>query len=156
LIEGVRQAIARLSRARFVCAVVTIQSGLAKGYFPWTNSIAGSRSSPRDGAPAAQKWWSIRLSARFSELCAGKKPNTLLYEQVSREHGVDLPRSFVIGDSADDVLAACRFGGPGCLVRSGWAKDPGEVKGAVPYTWFVAESLSKAVNGILSRPNGTS
>jgi hypothetical protein len=48
----------------------------------------------------------------------------------------------VTGDSADDVLAADRFGGQGGLVRSGWANDPGEVKRAVPYTWFVAESFS--------------
>ncbi len=157
LIDGVSQAIARLSRAGFVCPVVTIQSRIAKGLFSmeefhrWFDDFsAGLR------ACGAEIVGPYVCPHRFSEPCACKKPSTLLYERAAREHRVDLQRSFVIGDSADDVWAAYRFGGQGCLVRSGWADEPGEVKRAAPYASFVAESLSEAVNWILSRPNGTS
>lgn len=156
LIEGASQAIARLSRAGFLCPVVTIQSRIAKGLFSldefhhWFDEFsAGLRSC------GAQIVGPYVCPHRFSEPCACKKPSTLLYEQAASEHGVDLQRSFVIGDSADDMLAAYRFGGQGCLVRSGWADDPGEVKRAVPYTSFVAGSFSEAVDWILNRPNGT-
>ena len=61
---------------------------------------------------------------RFREPCRCKKPATFLYEVAAKEHAIDLHRSFVIGDSAEDVRAARRFGGNGCLVRTGWAEDP--------------------------------
>jgi len=157
LIEGVGQAIARLSRAGFLCPVVTIQSRIAKGLFSmeefhrwFLDFSAGLRTC---GAEIVGPYV---CPHRFSEPCACKKPNTLLYEQAAREHGIDLQRSFVIGDSAEDVWAAYRFGGQGCLVRTGWADDPSEVKRAAPYASFVAESLSEAANWILSRPNGPS
>ena len=157
LIDGVSEAIAQLSRAGFVCPVVTIQSRIAKGLFSmeefrrWFDDFsAGLR------ACGAEIVGPYVCPHRFSEPCACKKPGTLLYEQAAREHRVDLQKSFVIGDSADDVWAAYRFGGQGCLVRSGWADGPGEVKRAAPYASFVAESLREAVNWILSQPNGPS
>jgi histidinol-phosphate phosphatase family protein len=157
LIEGVGQAIARLSRAGFLCPVVTIQSRIAKGLFSmeefqrWFRDFAaGLRMC---GAEIAGPYV---CPHRFREPCACKKPSTLLYEQAGREHGIDLPRSFVIGDSADDVCAAYRFGGQGCLVRTGWAEDPGEAQRAAPYASFVGESFSEVVSWILSRPNGPS
>ncbi len=131
LIEGVGQAIARLSRAGFLCPVVTIQSRIAKGLFSmeefhrwFLDFSAGLRTC---GAEIVGPYV---CPHRFSEPCACKKPKTLLYEQAAREHGIDLQRSFVIGDC--------------------------EVKRAAPYASFVAESLSEAANWILSRPNGPS
>jgi D-glycero-D-manno-heptose 1,7-bisphosphate phosphatase len=157
LIEGAGQAIARLSRAGFLCLVVTIQSRIAKGLFSveefhrwFSDFAAGLRTC---GAEIAGPYV---CPHRFREPCTCKKPNALLYEQAAGEHGIDLPSSFVIGDSADDVLAAQRFGGQGCLVRTGWADDPGEVKRAAPYASFVSESLSEAASWILSRPSGPS
>jgi D-glycero-D-manno-heptose 1,7-bisphosphate phosphatase len=156
-IEGAGQAIARLSRAGFLCPVVTVQSRIAKGVFS-----AQEFHHWFDGFSAGLRICGAELVGpyvcphRFTEPCACKKPSTLLYEQAAREHGIHLQASFVIGDSADDVSAASRFGGQGCLVRTGWADDPGELKRAAPYTSFVAESLREAVNWILSRPNGPS
>jgi histidinol phosphatase-like enzyme len=137
-IEGAGQAIARLSRAGFLCPVVTVQSRIAKGVFS-----AQEFHHWFDGFSAGLRICGAELVGpyvcphRFTEPCACKKPSTLLYEQA-------------------DVSAASRFGGQGCLVRTGWADDPGELKRAAPYTSFVAESLREAVNWILSRPNGPS
>jgi D-glycero-D-manno-heptose 1,7-bisphosphate phosphatase len=157
LIDGVSQAIARLSRAGFVCPVVTIQSRIAKGLFSLDEFYRWfAEFSARLCSCGAEIVGPYVCPHRFSEPCACKKPSTLLYERAASEHGVDLRRSFVIGDSADDMVAAHRFGGQSCLVRSGWANDPDEVKRAVPNTSFVAQSFSEAVNWILNQPNGTS
>jgi phosphoglycolate phosphatase-like HAD superfamily hydrolase len=61
----------------------------------------------------------------------------------------------VIGDSAADVCAAYRFGGQGCLVRTGWARNPAEVERAAPYASFVADSLGEAVTWILNQREST-
>lgn len=132
LIEGAGQAVARLSRAGFLCPVVTVQSRIAKGFF---------------SSDDFQKWFydfSIGLRSygaeivgpyvcphRFRELCECKKPGTFLYELAASEQGVDLQQSFVIGDSADDVCAAYRFGGravwyerDGRRILSKWSAPP--------------------------------
>lgn len=88
---------------------------------------------------------------RFREPCQCKKPSTFLYEQAAKDHGIDLQRSFVIGDSVEDVCAARQFGGQGCLVRTGWAENPAVVECAAPYRPFVAESLGRAVDWILAQ-----
>ena len=157
LIEGVGQAIAELSRTGFLCPVVTIQSRIAKGLFSleefhfWFRGFAsGLRTC---GSEIVGPYVCPHL---FSDPCACKKPNILLYQQASREHDIDLQKSFVIGDSAEDVQAAHQFGGQGCLVRTGWADDPDVVKRAAPCASFVAASLNDAVDWILSRANGPS
>jgi D-glycero-D-manno-heptose 1,7-bisphosphate phosphatase len=153
MIEGAGQAIARLSRAGFLCPVVTVQSRIAKGFF----SIEEFRHWFHDFSTRLRTYGGEVVGPyvcphRFNEPCACKKPNILLYEQAATEHMVDLARSFVIGDSADDVCAAYRFRGQGCLVRTGWAENPSEVERATPYASFVSESLSEAVDWILHRP----
>lgn len=152
LIENAWQAIARLSRAGLLCPVVTVQSGINKGVFSleefqqWFSEFA--RDLRNCGAEIVGPYV---CPHRFREPCECKKPSTLLYEQAAKDHGIDLQRSFVIGDSAEDVCAARQFSGQGCLVRTGWAEDPAVAERAAPYTPFVAESLSKAVDWILAQ-----
>ena len=150
LIEGADEEVGRLSRAGFLCPVVTVQSRISKGYFSadeflcWSNAFAANVRSR--GAEIVGPYV---CPHRFREPCKCKKPATFLYEVAAREHAIDLHRSFVIGDSADDVRAAQQFGGNGCLVRTGWAEDPRIVERAVPYASYVAESLREAVDWIL-------
>jgi len=157
LIEGADKAIARLSRAGFLCPIVTVQSRIAKGTFSmeefhqWFHNFATRLRS--GGAEIVGPYV---CPHGFDEPCACKKPSTVLYELAAHEHAVDLQRSFVIGDSADDVHAAHRFGGQGCLVQTGWASDPREVERAGRSASFVAISLDDAVSWVLTRPEGPS
>jgi D-glycero-D-manno-heptose 1,7-bisphosphate phosphatase len=151
LIEGAAQAVARLSRAGLLCPVVTVQSRIAKGFFSaeefgeWFKDFSTELS--KCGAEVVGPYV---CAHRFRQPCECKKPATFLYELAARERGIDLQRSFVIGDSADDVCAARRFGGQGCLVRTGWAESPLVVERAAPYASFVAASLSEAVDWVLA------
>jgi len=102
---------------------VTIQSRIAKGLFSdeefraWFPDFA--RLLRGYGAKIVGPYV---CPHRFSEVCACKKPNTVLYERAAQEYGIHLPASFVFGDPAEDVRAARAFGGQGCLVRTGWAR----------------------------------
>jgi len=152
LIKNAGQAIALLSRAGLLCPVVTVQSRISKGVFSMEDFQQWFTNFAQDlGCYGAEIVGPYVCPHRFRESCQCKKPSTLLYEQAAKDHGIDLQRSFVIGDSVEDVCAACRFGGQGCLVRTGWAEDPAVVERAAPYAAFIAESLCKAVDWILAQ-----
>ena len=50
----------------------------------------------------------------------------------------------------NDVRAARRLGACGCLVRTGWATDPGVVEKAAPDASVVVNSLAEAADWILA------
>ena len=152
LIENADRAIARISAAGFLCPVVTVQSRVNKGLFSldefkqWFSNFACNLESC-----GAYILGPYVCPHRYREPCECKKPSTFLYEQAAMQYGIDLQRSFVIGDSTEDVLAARHFGGQGCLVRTGWAEDPAVVNRAMPYSAHVAESLARAADWILEQ-----
>lgn len=150
LIPGAATAVARLSAAGFVCPVVTVQSRISKGLFSAAEFEAWFASFAADLRPAgAHLVGPYVCPHRFNEQCLCKKPNTLLYERAVQRHGIDVAKSFVIGDSPDDVRAAKRLGAKGCLVRTGWATDPHVVEAAALDATMIVESLNDAVDWIL-------
>lgn len=150
VIPGVIEGVARLSGAGLVCPVVTVQSRIAKGIFSaadferWFAEFAAMLRER--GALIAGPYI---CPHGFAEPCACKKPNALLYERAAREHQIDVTKSFVIGDSPDDVRAARRIGARGCLVRTGWAADPRVVQDAAADAIAIVASFTEAVDWIL-------
>jgi len=148
-IPGAVHAVARLVAAGFACPVVTIQSRIAKGYFSaadfhyWFDAFA--RSWKAYGAIIDGPYV---CPHRFAEPCPCKKPNTLLYEAAARDLNIDASRSFVIGDSPEDIEAATRLGAASCLVRTGWAGDPEVAAKARPDV--AVDSIVEAVDWVLA------
>jgi histidinol-phosphate phosphatase family protein len=150
-IDGAIEAVARLSDAGFVCPVVTVQSRIAKGLFTAAQFEEWFRDFvERLESLGARVVGPYVCPHRFKEPCACKKPNTLLYDRAARDHAIDPTRSFVIGDSPDDVRAATALGARGCLVRTGWAADPAVVDAAGANASFVAASIVEAVEWIIA------
>jgi len=56
---------------------------------------------------------------RRDENCACIKPKPYFLEKAAREHGIDLARSFVIGDHPHDVELAVNAGAQGIYVLTG-------------------------------------
>jgi histidinol phosphatase-like enzyme len=84
-------------------------------------------------------------------LCPCQKPNSFLYDRAAADWSIDLLSSYTIGDSPQDVVAARRFGGTGCLVRSGWAAEDKFLDEARPFAAFIGHSISDAVEWIVNR-----
>lgn len=103
------------------------------------------------GSPVPLNWskW-FRQIHRWVSIAFTVKP-PLLYERAAAEHGIDLPSSFVIGDSPEDMLAASRLGARGCLVRTGWAADPRVLEDGRADAAFVADSIVEAADWIVAR-----
>lgn len=152
VIDGVQEEVARLCRAGFVCPAVTVQSGIEKGRFSerefleWFEALAKTMA-----ASGAVLTGPYVCPHRFASRCPCSKPQTLLFERAASEHGLNLPRSFVIGDTTADVEAATRFGGCGCLVRTGYAAQEAEASQAQQFASYTGRTFSDVVDWILSQ-----
>jgi D-glycero-D-manno-heptose 1,7-bisphosphate phosphatase len=151
-IPGAFDAVARLTRAGFVCPVVTVQSRIAKGLYSLSDFVAWferfAADAARQGAALSGPYV---CPHRYAAPCPCKKPQRLLYDQATIDLRLTLSESVVIGDSPEDMQAAAALGALGCLVQTGWAADRLLPSGASTGTAFVGPSIVEAVEWILSR-----
>ena len=91
------------------------------------------------------------LIKKYKKDCDCRKPKPGMIRQAASEHGVDLARSFVVGDRYGDVELAQANGGQGVLVRTGYGDEDLRVNGAgwIRQPDFVADDLTDAVAWIL-------
>ncbi len=149
LIPGADLVITHLLAAGFICPVVTVQSRIEKGLFAesefraWFGGFFGSFGLDVKGPYICPH--------RYDRSCRCEKPNSFLYDRAAADLSLDLGRSYVIGDSPEDVEAARRFCGAGCLVRTGWAADDGVVEKARTSAAFIGDTITDAVRWILDR-----
>ena len=143
LYDGVRDGLAALKARGFRTIIVTNQSGIARGFFTLAQFHA--------------------VHARFLELlgpglidatyfCADhpdtaserRKPGPGMLLEAARDHDLDLPRSWMIGDRAGDLEAGRRAGARAILVRTGEGATA-EASGAA----FVAKDFASAVQFVV-------
>lgn len=155
------EAVKKVNAAGFLAFVVTNQSGVARGLFDeslihevhallrkWLEE-GGARLDgvyfcphhPKEGSPP------------WRQDCDCRKPRPGLLQRAAREHDVDLPGSYMIGDTVLDIEAARNAGATGILVLTGYGKGDliyrMEQRGLAPA--FVAADLLEAVDWILRR-----
>ena len=78
------------------------------------------------------------------EGCSCRKPEPGLIYQAGSEHGIDLRRSFVVGDKDSDMLLAKAVGATSILVRTGKQQNS-------EHADHVADNLAGVVEVILSQ-----
>ena len=62
---------------------------------------------------------------RYRKLCECRKPNIGMLTRAARDFGVNLARSFMVGDSTRDVQTAKNAGCRGVLVKTGAGGNDG-------------------------------
>jgi len=148
-------AIRRLKEASWSVVVVSNQSGIGRGYFPESLVHEVNELMKRQLAKAGATIDAIyHCPHTSSDNCSCRKPRTGMLDRAAQEHGLDLRRSFVVGDRYVDVELARNAGARGILVRTGYGE--GEL------TWhaakwpsqpeFVAQDLAEAADWILRQP----
>jgi histidinol-phosphate phosphatase family protein len=114
-------AVAHLCKAGFACPVVTVQNRVEKGFYTETEFLEWfGRFRAAFAEHGAFLLGPYLCPHRFSTPCACKKAGGQLYERAAEELSIDLPSSFVVGDTLDDMAAARRIGCRGVMVRTGW------------------------------------
>jgi D-glycero-D-manno-heptose 1,7-bisphosphate phosphatase len=145
-------AIRRLNEAQLPVIVVTNQSGVGRGLFP--ESLVQTVHDLMEVEIAAG---GARIDAIYycphsdEDECGCRKPKPGMLERAAREHGLDLRRSFVVGDRYGDIELAHRTGARGILVRSGYGNTELAERSA---NWpappeMVTNDLAEAVDWIL-------
>jgi heptosyltransferase-2 len=153
LFPGVSEALARLKRAGARLIVVTNQSGVARGFLSREELDAVhmklKRLLERAGAPLDAIYF---CPHHPDDGCDCRKPNRGMIDQAVRECGVNLDRSYLLGDHTRDIELAKRVGARSILVTTG-VVPPEEVerlKASGPAPDWIASSLAEAVDWLLS------
>ena len=140
---GTVGALQRLRHAGWLTVVVTNQSGLARG-----------KISPEQYA-AVNAEFLRQLPGGIDAVyfCADhpdsptprRKPGSGMLEEAARHHGIDLTRSWMIGDKEIDVECGHRAGCRSILVRTGYGAESEKTAAD-----FVHEDIVSASNMILA------
>jgi D,D-heptose 1,7-bisphosphate phosphatase len=143
LLPGIVEALGVLREAGHALVVVTNQSGIARGLY--TEAAYRRVAARLDELLAAA---GVPLDATyhcphhpdFTGHCPCRKPALGMYRDAARDLGLDLARSWYVGDKASDVLPALATGGRGVLVRTGYGAAT-ESRGELPDGVAVEDDL---------------
>lgn len=136
LLPGVPAAVVKLRRAGFACVVVTNQSGIGRGMFGEKEFLSVHEEMLRqlEQADAAiDGMYYCPLAPRTSDKTAidheDRKPGPGMLRRAAREMDLDLESSWMVGDSASDILAGRHAGCKGgILLRTGH-----DIQGSLPH-----------------------
>ncbi len=140
-VDGARAALDRLRAAGVAVAVVTNQSGVARGLLTAAEVESVNRRVEALLGPFAT--WAVCHHGP-ADGCGCRKPAPGLVHLAARRLGVAAPRCAVVGDIGADVEAARAAGARGVLVPTP-ATRPAEVAAAPE----VAADLGEAVTRLL-------
>jgi D-glycero-D-manno-heptose 1,7-bisphosphate phosphatase len=122
LLPGAAQAIRQLNEHGLIVVVATNQSGIARGLLTLDQYRATERRVDElltlQGARLDAHYFCPHVP-ELSGPCDCRKPGSLLYRQAAERFGIDLPRSWWVGDRVRDLLPAKSFGARGILVLTG-------------------------------------
>jgi len=162
LLPGSAEAVKRLREAGFLLVVVTNQSGVARGYFE-ESALAGIHARLDEmllehGASVDGYYYCPHHPEHGERVnCDCRKPGPEMAFVAAREHGIDLARSYFVGDKMSDVLLGRNAGGKSVLVLTGYGVyERIRLKEAGIEPEMVAEGLPEAADWIIRNFNESS
>jgi D-glycero-D-manno-heptose 1,7-bisphosphate phosphatase len=143
--SGALAALAALAAAGFSIAIVTNQSGLARGYFSLhafeaLRHFLQRRLREEAGVDVLGVYFCPHApDASGVPTCTCRKPMPGLLYRAAAEHRLDMARSWMVGDTLDDVEAGRRAGCRSILYDSGgetvWRTAPLRLPNARVLSW---------------------
>lgn len=134
VLRGVKKAIERLLLSDYLPVIVTNQAAVAKGFITLQHAWDIQRAVERAVAPKHKVISTLCPHAKAAG-CECRKPKPGMLLEMAAEHGIDLSRSFLIGDAITDVMAARAVGVVPILVLTG--------RGQAQYNEAKAEDLER-------------
>jgi D-glycero-D-manno-heptose 1,7-bisphosphate phosphatase len=149
-IPGAFEAVGRLCRAGWPVSVVTNQSGISKGIVSRETVDEVHRLCERLASEHGGRFDGFYVSPDLpGSGSPRRKPRPGMIAEAATEHGYDLFRSYVIGDSFRDLVAGRAAGCTPLLVLTGRGRETRETNDHPANRTF--ESISEAVDWILSQ-----
>ena len=149
LLPGVCEAIRCLNQERIPVFIISNQSGVGRGLYGLEAVAAVNREVERQlaGEEAAVKAFYFCPHAPEAG-CDCRKPKLGMLKKAQREWGVDLAKSYVVGDKPSDAELGRNAGGKGIIVLTGQSRREEVASWAVP-PYYVARNLLVAVEWLL-------
>ena len=127
LYPNVVEGMALLAKTDLRLIVISNQAGIGKGCF--TEEEVSRFNAFLKGFLKERR---ARIDAFYicphtpDDNCDCRKPKTGLFERAGKDYGLDLARSFMIGDKGSDIEAGQRAGCCNVLVKTGYeGEEPG-------------------------------
>jgi D-glycero-D-manno-heptose 1,7-bisphosphate phosphatase len=160
LLKGVGKAIRLLNEAGYLAIIVSNQSGVARGYFPYdlVHRVHDKMKTmiKKDGATLDAIYFCPHYPngkiTPYGIKCDCRKPGIGLIEEACKSFDIHMENSYVIGDRCSDIEMAHKAGLKGIMVKTGYGMGDLEyVFPKLPFQPFhVAEDLLDAVKWILA------
>ncbi len=161
--DGSVEAVRLLDRTGLPVVVISNQSGVARGYFD-TGSVdrvnarlmemLAARHAEVDGVYYCPHHPDGSVST-FSIHCDCRKPRAGMAEDAAYQLGLNLRKSYVIGDKIDDVNLARVIGARAYMVKTGYGNQHYGQVGSSPFygNVIIADNLLDAARKIVSVRN---
>ena len=145
LFDDAREALQRLKAAGFKLFVITNQSGIGRGYFTERDYQAVTDELARQLGPGLIE--ATYFCPDHPDAASDRrKPEPGMILEAQRDHGIDLSRSYLVGDKRIDAECGRKAGVRTVLVENGSEQHHDRDHGA---DWK-APDLSAAADIILS------
>jgi D-glycero-D-manno-heptose 1,7-bisphosphate phosphatase len=155
LIPGADVALQRLQKANFLLFIVSNQSGIGRGYFSLDDLAAVNKHLEEEVGRLGVCFEKIYIAPeKPGSSSAGRKPSPRFLFEARDEFGLDLSRSYMIGDKLTDLECGWNAGvKQSILVRTGYGAQTEKQLASVSREneRVVVESLPEAADWIISR-----
>ncbi len=154
-LPGASEAIRQLNKNGFKVIVVTNQAGVARGYFTegtvreinkYLQEALAEKGALIDGfyyCPHHPEG----VIEPYRQVCHCRKPNPGMIEEAVRDFGIDVKKSFIIGDHLSDVEAGQRAGCRTILLAR--PDSPAGSSATAVTPGYIAPNLGEAVAWLL-------
>lgn len=151
VLPGVGAAMRRLMDAGFQLVVVTNQSGIGRGYYTRADMDRVNQRVLEELAPEGVRVRKIYFAPEApGEPGRGRKPNPQFLLDARDEFGIDLARSFMVGDKMADLECGWNAGvRQSILVRTGYGAELESTLGPAADRAVVVDDLAAAAEWIL-------
>lgn len=149
LVPGAIDAMRALRDAGYALVVVTNQSGIARGLYTVEDYQAVAARLDARLAEAGVVVDRTEFCPHHPDItgsCDCRKPATGMFVRAAEALGLDVARSYFIGDKITDVRPGLELGGTGVLVRTGYGA---ELEAEAPADVWVVDDLPAAAARIL-------
>ncbi len=152
ILPGAAAALKRLGDAGFKLFIVSNQSGVGRGYFTLADVERVNEHLGRELAAAGVCLAKIYIAPEAPDQPSrGRKPSPQFLFDARDEFGVDLARSYMIGDKLIDLECGWNAGvRQSILVRTGYGAELELVEAEKLKRAVVADDLSGAADWILN------